>query len=365
MTIKRRQFLTAGALATGTASGLAAPAIAQGQPVIKWRLTSSFPKSLDTIFGAAQIFTKAVAEATDNAFQIQTFAAGEIVPGQQALDAVTSGSVDCAQTPTSFYTSKDPTLAFGTGIPFGLNQRHQQAWWAFGGGGEIVNESLKKFNAYGIPMGNSGTQMGGWFRKEINTVDDLKGLKFRIAGMGGQVLARLGTTTQQLTAGDIYPALERGTLDAAEFVGPYDDEKLGLSKIAKYYYYPGWWEGSAMMHLVVNLDQWAKLPKSYQAIVHQACDHANLWMMAKYDTVNAPALKRLLAGGTQIKAFPVPVLEACYKTANDYYGEIASQNPLFKRAHDSLIAYRGEQLLWWQIADYSFDTFMISVRNKG
>jgi TRAP-type mannitol/chloroaromatic compound transport system substrate-binding protein len=365
MTIKRRQLLTGGAFAAGATGMLAAPAIAQSQPVIKWRLTSSFPKSLDTIFGTAQIFAKAVAEATDNAFQIQTFAAGEIVPGQQALDAVTSGSVECAQTPTYFYVGKDPTLGFGTGIPFGLNQRHQQAWWTFGGGGEIVNESLKKFNAYGIPMGNSGTQMGGWFRKEINTVDDLKGLKFRIGGMGGQVLSRLGTVTQQITPGDIYTALERGTIDAAEFVGPYDDEKLGLSKIAKYYYYPGWWEGSAMMHLVVNLDQWNKLPKSYQAIVAHASDHANAWMIAKYDTVNAPALKRLINAGAVVKPFPQPVMEACHKAATEYYAELSSQNPLFKKALDSLTAYRGDQLLWWQIADYAFDTFMINLRNKG
>ncbi len=369
MTMPRRQFLKSGVLKTGAlaAAGttLAAPAIAQSLPQVKWRLTSSFPKSLDTIYGTAQIFAKYVAEATDNNFQIQTFAAGEIVPGQQALDAVTSGSVECAQTPTYFYVGKDPTLGFGTGIPFGLNQRHQQAWWAFGGGAEIVNESLKKFNAYGIPMGNSGTQMGGWFRKEINTVDDLQGLKFRIGGMGGQVLSRLGVVAQQITPGDIYPALERGTIDAAEFVGPYDDEKLGLARIAKYYYYPGWWEGSAMMHLVINLDQWQKLPKMYHAIVSQAAEAANTWMIAKYDTVNAPALKRLIGAGAVVKPFTLPVMEASYKAAQDYYAELASQNPLFKKALDSMTAYRGDQLLWWQIAEYSFDSFMIGVRNRG
>ena len=365
MTMKRRQFLKAGALATGAATALAAPAVAQSLPAVKWRLTSSFPKSLDTIFGTAQIFAKYVAEATDNNFQIQTFAAGEIVPGQQALDAVTSGSVECAQTPTYFYIGKDPTLGFGTGIPFGLNQRHQQAWWQFGGGSEIVNESLKKFNAFGIPMGNSGTQMGGWFRKEITSVEDLKGLKFRIGSMGGQVLARMGVVAQQITPGDIYPALERGTIDAAEFVGPHDDEKLGLARIAKFYYYPGWWEGSAMMHLVMNLDQWNKLSKPYQAIVTQAAAAADTWMIAKYDTVNAPALKRLIGAGTILKPFPQTVMEASYKAANEYYAEIAGQNPLFKKALDSLNAYRGDQLLWWQIAEYSFDTFMISQRNKG
>ncbi|MBV1693779.1 MAG: ABC transporter substrate-binding protein [Hyphomicrobiales bacterium] len=362
--MKRRQFLKVGALAAAGAGALSAPAVAQSMPEIKWRLTSSFPKSLDTIFGDAQIFAKYVAEATDNRFQIQTFAAGEIVPGLQALDAVTGGAVEAAQTPTYFYFGKDPTLGFGTGLPFGLNQRHQQSWWSFGGGAEIVNEALKKFNAYSIPMGNSGTQMGGWFRKEIKTVEDVKGLKFRIGGVGGAVLARLGAVPQQIAPGDIYPALERGTIDAAEFVGPYDDEKLGLSKIAPYYYYPGWWEGCAMLHLVMNIEKWNELPKHYQAIVAQACEAANSWMLAKYDNVNAPALRRVVGAGAQLRAFPLPVLEACHKAANEVYAGMAAQNPLFKRALDSVNAYRAEQLPWWQIAEYSFDTLMITLSRR-
>jgi TRAP-type mannitol/chloroaromatic compound transport system substrate-binding protein len=364
--MKRRHFLTGGAVSSATAMAtLAAPAVAQGSPEIKWRLTSSFPKSLDTIYGTAQVFAKMVAEATDNKFQIQTFAAGEIVPGLQALDAVTSASVEMAHTPLYLYIGKDPTLGFGTGLPFGLNQRHQQAWWMNGGGEAIVNEALAKFGAYSIPCGNSGTQMGGFFRKDINTVEDLKGLKFRIGGMGGHVLARVGVVPQQIAAGDIYPALERGTIDAAEFVGPYDDEKLGLSKIAKNYYYPGWWEGSAMLHLVINSEKWASLPKSYQAIVMQACDAANTWMLAKYDTVNAPALKRLVASGVQLKPFPLPVLDTCYKAAQDHFADLAAQNPLFKKALDSTNAYRAEQLPWWQIAEFSFDSYMIGLRNRG
>ena len=287
--MKRRTFLQCGATAALATSAVSMPAIAQTAPELKWRLTSSFPKSLDTIFGTAQTLCRYIAEASDNKFQIQPFAAGELVPGLQALDAVTSGAVECAHTPTYFYFGKDPTLGFGTGLPFGLNTRHQQSWWDFAGGEEIVNTSLKKLNAYGIPAGNSGTQMGGWFRKDIDTVDDLKGLKFRIGGMGGQVFARLGAVPQQIAPGDIYQALERGTIDAAEFVGPYDDEKLGFYKVAKNYYFPGWWEGSAMLHLCINLEKWNALPKHYQSLVRQACDAANTWMLAKYDAVNAPA----------------------------------------------------------------------------
>ena len=283
--MKRRTFLKGGAVA-GAATLVAAPAIAQAAPEIKWRLTSSFPKSLDTIYGTAQTFAKYVADATDNKFQIQTFAAGEIVPGLQALDAVSTATVEMAQTPLYFYIGKEPALAYATGAPFGMNHRHQHSWWTFGGGADLCNEALKPFKAHAILCGNSGTQMGGWFRKEIKTVDDLNGLKFRIAGMGGHVLAKLGVVPQQIAGGDVYSALEKGSLDAAEFVGPYDDEKLGFYKVAKYYYYPGWWEGGAMLHMIVNDEKWNALPKQYQAILSQAGAAAGAWMIEKYDSVN-------------------------------------------------------------------------------
>jgi TRAP-type mannitol/chloroaromatic compound transport system substrate-binding protein len=356
--MKRRNFLSGAALAAA-ATTIARPAIAQAMPEVKWRLTSSFPKSLDTIFGTAETFAKFLSEATDGKFQIQTFAAGEIVPGLQALDAASSGTVECAHTPTYFYTGKEPALSLGTGIPWGLNARHQHAWWHFAGGEAIVNEALGKFNTIGVVCGNSGTQMGGWFRNEIKTLDDLKGLKFRIGGTGGAVLAKLGVVPQQIAAGDIYPALERGTLDAVEFVGPYDDEKLGFNRVAKYYYYPGFWEGGAMLHLVINKGAWDKLPKHYQNILKMCAESANNWMLAKYDAVNAPALRRLVAGGTEIRAFPAAVLEASWKAAEEVYAEYSARSPLFKKGYESMIAFRGEQYTWAQIAEYAFDTYQI------
>jgi TRAP-type mannitol/chloroaromatic compound transport system substrate-binding protein len=364
MSLKRRQFLTAMAGAAASAP-LAAPAIAQSAPELRWRLTSSFPRQLDNLFGTAQTFAKYVAEATDGRFQIQPFPAGEIVPGLQALDAVSTGAVECAQTALNSYIGKDPTLAFATALPFGPNARLQHAWWHHGGGAEIINGVLAPWNAVSFACGNSGTQMGGFFRKEIKEVEDLKGLKFRIAGLGGQVLSKLGVIPQQIAGGDVYPALEKGVIDAAEFVSPYDDEKLGLHRVARFYYYPGWWEGGAMLHVATNLERWNGLPKSYQRIWQDACEAANTWMLSRYDTLNEPALRRLVSQGTQLRAFPTPVMEACFKSATELYGEIAGTNATFKKALDSMAPFRNEQYQWWQVGEFSYDAFMIRMRGRG
>jgi TRAP-type mannitol/chloroaromatic compound transport system substrate-binding protein len=362
--MKRREFLKAAGVGVA-ATAVAAPAIAQSMPELKWRLTSSFPKSLDTLYGGAEVFAKAVAEATDNKFQIQVFAAGEIVPGLQAADAVSSGTVEMCQTASYYQFGKDPTFAFGTAVPFGLNARMQNAWQHFGGGMELLNDFYKKFNIYGIPCGNTGCQMGGWFRKEIKEVADLKGLKMRIGGFAGSVLTKLGTVPQQIAGGDIYPSLEKGTIDAAEWVGPYDDEKLGFQKVASIYHYPGWWEGGAMIHNFINVAKWTALPKSYQSIIRTASAMANDWMVAKYDAGNPAALKRLVAGGAQLRPFTQPVLEACYKAANELYAETSAKNADFKKVYDAIIAFRGDQYLWWQVAEYTFDTFQIRARARG
>ncbi len=362
--MRRRQLFTAMGAGLAAAS-IAKPAIAQSSPALHWRLTSSFPKSLDTIYGAAEVFAKAVADATDNKFKIQVFAGGEIVPGLQALDATSNGTVEMSHSASYYYVGKDPTFAFGTAVPFGLNARQQNAWQYFGGGMELMNEFYKGYNVYGIPAGNTGCQMGGWFRKEIKEPSDFSGLKFRIGGYAGRVLAKLGAVAQQIAGGDIYPSLEKGTLDAAEWVGPYDDEKLGFHKVAQYYYYPGWWEGGAMIHNFVNLAKWNELPESYKSIVRTASSHANEWMLAKYDAVNPLALKRLVGAGAQLRPFPPPVLDACLKAALELYNEVAAVNPPFKKAWESTWAFRSDEYLWWQVAEYTYDTFLIRTRTRA
>jgi TRAP-type mannitol/chloroaromatic compound transport system substrate-binding protein len=361
--MKRREFLqTAGVGLAATA--IAKPAIAQSAPEIKWRCTSSFPKSLDTLYGTIEVFAKAVAEVTDNKFQIQTFAAGEIVPGLQAMDAVSNGTVEMAHTSSYYYVGKDPTFAFGTAVPFGLNSRMQNAWQFFGGGMDLLNDFYKKYNIYGIPCGNTGCQMGGWFRKEIREPGDLNGLKFRIGGYAGRVLQKLGVVAQQIAGGDIYPALEKGTLDCAEWVGPYDDEKLGFYKVAPYYYYPGWWEGGAMLHNFINLNKWNALPPTYRSVIRTCSEMANTWMQSKYDALNPAALKRLVAAGAKLQPFSPAVMEACLKAALELYREVGDTNADFKKVYDSMMAFRNDQYLWWQVAEYTYDSFIIRNRTR-
>jgi TRAP-type mannitol/chloroaromatic compound transport system substrate-binding protein len=362
--MKRRHFLQAAGLAAA-ATAIAKPAIAQTAPELRWRLTSSFPKSLDTLYGAAEVFSKAVAEATDNKFQVQVFAANEIVPAATAADAVQNGTVEMCHTASYYYFGKDPTFAFGTAVPFGLNTRMQNAWMYQGGGNELMNELYKKFNFIGFPMGNTGAQMGGWFRKEIKDAADLRNLKMRIGGFAGTVMAKLGVVPQQIPGGEIYTALEKGTIDAAEWVGPYDDEKLGFQKIAPYYYYPGWWEGGAMLHTFINIDKWNSLSPAYKSIVKTSCSMANEWMTTKYDYGNPVALQKMLKENlVQFRQFPASVMEASLKAALEVYAEVSARNEAFKKAWASMLAFRNDAYLWWRVAEYTYDDFLIRNRTR-
>src|SRR5689334_15730346 len=354
MSTNRRKFLTqvgAGA----AAATVAAPAIAQTMPEVRWRCASSFPKSLDTIYGGGEVIAKRVAAITGGKFQIRVFGAGEIVPAFGTVDAVQQGTVECTHTASYYFVGKNKTFAFDTTVPFGMNQRQQNAWIYWGGGLALMREFFRDFNIISFPAGNTGCQMGGWFRKEVKSVADLKGLKMRIAGLGGEVMSRLGAVPQQIAGGDIYPALERGTIDAAEWVGPYDDEKLGFYKVAPYYYTPGWWEGGSMITGFVNLDKWNALPKAYRAALENAAAYANNWMMAKYDQSNPQALRRLLAGGTKLHAFSPEIMQACFKAAKELHNEVSATNPDFKKAYESLTAFSNNGYQWFQVAELGFD----------
>jgi TRAP-type mannitol/chloroaromatic compound transport system substrate-binding protein len=359
MAMRRRAFVkgaTVGLLGVSVAS----PAIAQANPKIRWRLAASWPKSLDTMYGSAVALCQRVQQLTDNNFEIAPFAAGEVVPALQVMDAAQTGSIECGHTLTAFYTGKNPAYAFDSGIAFGLNSRQQNSWMYHGGGLELIRDVFKKVGLISFPCGNVGVQMGGFYRKEINTVEDLKGLRFRIGGLGGTILSKLGVVAQQIPTGDIYSSLERGTIDAAEWIGPYDDEKLGLHKVAKYYYYPGWWEGSAQVSLLVNLQAWEALPPTYKAAFDVACVEQNLQMPANYDAKNPKALRRLIAGGAELKRFPPAVMAACYKAAFDTYDELAAKSEDFKKIYESWLPFLAESNLWFRVAENTLDNYRYS-----
>ncbi|MCH8618977.1 TRAP transporter substrate-binding protein [Undibacterium sp. TS12] len=357
--MERRSFLKKASV--GTAAGVAAlPAMAADAPTVNWRLASSFPKSLDTIYGAAEVFCNRVKELTDGKFVIRPFAGGEIVPGTQVLDAVQSGTVEIGHSASYYYFGKDPTFAFDTAVPFGLTSRQQTAWMLHGNGMKLMREFFAEYNVVNFLGGNTGTQMGGWFRKEVKTVEDLKGLKFRVGGFAGKVLTKLGTVPQQIAGGDIYPALEKGTIDAAEWVGPYDDEKLGFYKVAKVYHYPGWWEGGAQLSFYVGKKEWDKLPKQFQHAIEVASFEAHVDMQAKYDAKNPAALGRLLQNKISLKPFPQPVMEACFKAAQETFTEEAAKNPKFKKVYDDWVAFRNNQGQWFNVAEQSFARFSMA-----
>jgi TRAP-type mannitol/chloroaromatic compound transport system substrate-binding protein len=357
----RRTFLqqTAAAVAAGA---VAAPAVAQSGPQIRWRLTSSFPKSLDTLFGAAEHFARVVGAATGGRFQISVHAPGEIVPAFQVVDAIQNNTVEMCHTAGYYFIGKDPTFAFDTAVPFGMNTRQHAAWITHGGGDKLLDDFFRGYGMKAFAGGSTTAQMGGWFRKEIKTLEDVKGLKFRIAGLGGVIMQRLGAVPQQIPGGDIYPALEKGTIDAAEWVGPYDDEKLGLGKVAKFYYYPAFWEGNAMTSFYVNAKQFDALPAEYRAIVQAAATEAERWMTAKYDAQNPAALKRIVGSGVQLRPFPRPMMEAAYKATQEFYAETAAKNENFRKIYEPWNRFRQDQVLWFRVAENTFDDFVASMK---
>ncbi|WP_181706545.1 TRAP transporter substrate-binding protein [Chthonobacter rhizosphaerae] len=365
----RRSFIKKAGLVSGgaavAATPLAAPAIAQEQPTIKWRLTSSFPKSLDTIYGGAEMMAKTLSDITDGKFQIQVFPGGEIVPALQALDAASQDTVEACHTVSYYFWGKDPTFAIASALPFGLNARQQNAWLYQGGGNELLNEFYANYNVVGFPGGNTGVQMGGWFRREVKSLADMQGLKMRIAGLAGKVVERIGVVPQQIAGADIYPALEKGTIDATEWVGPYDDEKLGFYQVAKFYYYPAFWEGGPTVHFFFNKAKYESLPPSYRAALESATRIANQNMMNQYDVKNITAIRSLVGKGVQLRPLPRDVLDAAYKSAFEVYGEIAESTPTFKKVYEPWAKFRTEAYQWFRVAEYTYDSYVYGQQAAG
>jgi TRAP-type mannitol/chloroaromatic compound transport system substrate-binding protein len=328
-------------------------------PNIQWQMATSWPPSLDTIFGGAQVLAERVAALTGGKFKISPRAAGEVAPPLEVLDVVSQGAVQCGHTASYYYIGKSPVLAFGTTVPFGLTAGQQNAWLYEGGGLAKLQEIYaKKFNLIQFPAGNTGTQMGGWFRREVSTLKDLKGLKMRIPGLGGQVMAKLGVTVQTLGGGEIFQALQTGAIDASEWVGPYDDEKLGLNKIAKFYYYPGWWEPGATLEMQINLNEWNKLPPQYQEAIKTAAYESNATMLARYDARNNEALQRLLSSGVQLRPYSEEILKAAEQAAFSLYDDFAAKDSDFTAVYEQWKQFRDRIYAWDKLNQGSFTNFV-------
>src|SRR5574343_475927 len=355
--MQRRSFINHAGLAGVLAAG-AAPAIVHAQSAVRWRLASSFPKSLDTIFGAADVFSKKVSELSGGKFQVSVHAAGELMPAFGVVDGVQNGTVEACHTAPYYFFGKDETFALGGAIPFGLNSRQMSAWMFEGNGLKLMREFYKNFNIVNFPGGNTGAQMGGWYRKPITSLADMKGLKFRVGGFAGKVAERLGAVPQNIPGGEIYQSLEKGTIDAAEWIGPYDDQKLGFNKVAPHYAYPGWWEGGPQLDFFVGTKAYEALSPEYKAIIECAAATAHGDMQAKYDAKNPAALRQLVANGTKLFRFPKDVMELAYKESQELYNELSNKNPNWKKVYTDWAKFRAEQNLWFRFAEAGFDDFM-------
>ncbi|MCX7660830.1 MAG: TRAP transporter substrate-binding protein [Caldimonas manganoxidans] len=358
--MERRSFIRTAGLAGVLAAG-AAPAV-HAQPVVRWRCASSFPKTLDTIYGGAETFAKKVHDMSGGKFQVSVHAGGELMPPFGIVDALQNGTVEMGHTVPYYYFGKDPTFAIGAAIPFGLNSRQMTAWMFEGNGLKLMREFYAQYNIINFAGGNTGAQMAGWFRKEINTVNDYKGLKFRIGGFSGEVIKRLGGVPQNIPGGEIYQALEKGTIDAAEWIGPYDDQKLGFYKVAPFYYYPGWWEGGPQIDFFINIKAYEALSAEFKAIVEAAATFAHVEMQAKYDARNPVALKQLVAQKVQLKAFPKAVIDAAFKEAMALYSELSAKNPNWKKVYTDYANFRRDQNLWFRFTEAQFDRYMQSAK---
>ncbi|MCE7983997.1 MAG: ABC transporter substrate-binding protein [Caldilinea sp. CFX5] len=379
--MNRREFMqnlairTTAATALGLAAGCAAQevgvapqaesAAAQELPELTWDMPTSWPVALDTIFGGATTFADTVSALTGGRFKINARPAGELAPGTEVLNVVQEGAFPIGHTASYYYVGKSPVTAFGTALPFGFTAQQQNAWLYEGGGLTKMQEIYAKlFNVIQFPAGNTGVQMGGWFRKEINTVADLQGLKMRIPGLGGQVMAKLGVTVQTLPGGEIFQALQTGAIDAAEWVGPYDDEKLGLQKAAQFYYYPGWWEPGPSLEVEINLDEWNKLPAFYQEVIKTSAYVANMTMLARYDARNNDALGRLLEGGAQLRGYSQEILEAAEKASFELYDELAGKDADFAAVYEEWKTFRQRIYAWHNINEGSFSRYYSSKLNQ-
>lgn len=354
---------------TGSLSTIASAPKLQAEPLfqdpalpeITWQMPTSWSVALDVIYSGAQAIANSVSAMTDGKFTINVRYAGELTPALEVLNVVQEGTFPIGHTASYYYIGQSPIMAFGASLPFGLTARQQNAWLYEGGGLELLQEQyVDRFGVIQFPAGNLGMQMGGWFNKEIRSLRDLNGLKMRITGLGAQVMVRLGVNVQVLPGGEIFQALATGSIDAAEWVGPYDDERLGLHKAARFYYYPGWWEPGVTLDMIVNYEEYNALPQEYQIVLQKAAYEANLRMMADYDHKNALALNRLLQEGVVFLPFPDDVMTAAEAASFELFDQFVADDSDFQAIFENWSAYRTQIQQWHSLAEATYAGYNMS-----
>jgi TRAP-type mannitol/chloroaromatic compound transport system substrate-binding protein len=371
--LDRRGFIRSAGMRSGAAlagaslpAALAAPALAQARPTVRWRMKSDFPRSIAPLYTGIELLAVTVAGLTDGHFQIEVSSAEEgIFEPTKTLGSVSSGAIEACHTNSYYNIDRNPAFAFGSALPFGLNARMQNAWINEGGGQHLLDSFYASYNVVSFLAGNTGAQMGGWFRKEIRSVTEIAGMKMRIAGLGAMVMQRLGVETQGMSGRAAFEALEIGAIDAAEFSGPAADEQFGFYKVAPYYYYPGWWDGGASLQLLVNRDAFQRLPTSYQGALKAAAVQVNETILARTDIANNIAIRKLVANGALLRPFPTDLLEAAYKATFQLYDELSAATPEFRTIYEPWKAFRDQIYQWYRVAEYSFDSFVFNQQAKG
>ncbi len=357
--MKRRDFLAglgAGALTASALGGCARQESdasgSKSNETFRWKLVTTWPLNFPGVGSGVNDLATMVDAASGGRLKIKVYGGGELVPAFEAFDAVSRGTVEMGHSAAYYWKGKTPACQFFASIPFGMNAQEMNGWLYFGGGWELWREVYAPFNILPAPCGNSGVQMGGWFNREINTVDDLKGLSMRIPGLGAEVLRRAGGTPVNLPGADIFTALQTGSIDASEWIGPYNDLAFGFYQAAKYYYYPGWHEPGSTLEALINKDAFESLPEDLQAILLTACKAINDRMLAEYTARNAEALKVLRdLHNVQIRRFPDDVLLRLKALTVEVLEETAARDELFSKIYDAYRSFQLQVTEWHRISE--------------
>jgi len=360
MHMKRRKFIKnlgigAAAAATGLATRVAP---ARAQKKYNWKMVTTWPPHLPALGEGADLFAQWVSEMSNGRLNVTVYGGGELVPPLGVFDAVTQGTVEMGHSAAYYWVGKTPACQFFCAVPFGLNAQGMNAWILNGGGMKLWEEVYAPFNVKPLLGGNSGVQAGGWFNKEIKTIDDYKGLKMRIPGLGGKVVAKAGGNAVLVAGGEIFTNLDRGVIDATEWVGPYHDLKMGFYKAAKYYYWPGWHEPGTCIEITVGKKAWDSLPKDLQAIVEAAAYKSNIWMLGEFEAKNNAALQVLInKHKVSIKQFPPSVLKVLKSYAKEVIEEIVSKDPMSKKVYEAFLKFQNDVGEWAKYTEEQYQTF--------